>query len=438
MRPVVLSITIGLMLVLCGRPDVIGAAELEPAVSSLQDPPVAGLVPPDPPVGLPAPSVDLELGPPSPLVKQPAPDDGSDAVGAERAPAPVELTGPVTSAASLALVPTSPATLLAIAERPEVQHFLERFRTSRRAIVQEWLGRAGRYLAMARGVFAGRDLPEDLVYTAMIESGFNTLAVSRAGAKGLWQFMAPTARRYGLRVDRWLDERLDPEKATVAAARYFKDLYATFGSWPLVHAAYNAGEGRVQRALQGTGASDFWQLSRSQHLRDETKLFVAAVQAAALIGREPERYGLMVAPEPPLQYDVVRTPPGTTLRRVAAQSGVSESTLRELNPQLRLQQTPPGEIYPLKVPVGTGPRVTAALDPGHRVAAAAPAKPRAGVHVVRRQETVGSIARLYGVPPAAILQWNRLDETARIHPGDRLRVAALAGDAREGGQGGAR
>ena len=141
-----------------------------------------------------------------------------------------------------------------------------------------------------------RGLPDDLLFTAMIESGFNPVAVSRAGAKGLWQFMEPTARRYGLRVDRWLDERLDAEKSTWAAASYFRDLYAMFGSWHLVQAAYNAGEARVVRAVQGMQTTDFWQLSRGNHFAEETKAHVAAIQAAALIAREPDRFGFSLSP----------------------------------------------------------------------------------------------------------------------------------------------
>ena len=125
----------------------------------------------------------------------------------------------------------------------------------------------------------------------MIESGFDPVAVSNAGAKGLWQFMAPTARQYGLRVDRWLDERLDPEKATVAAANYLSDLYKIFGSRDLVQAAYNAGEMKGLRAIQGTGTRDFWSLTGTRFLRDETKNFVPAIHAVTIIGQEPEQYG---------------------------------------------------------------------------------------------------------------------------------------------------
>ena len=145
----------------------------------------------------------------------------------------------------------------------QVQYFLDRFTRERRQVVDKWFGRAGRYLEMIRDTLRDRGLPEDLAFVAMIESGFNPVAVSRAGAKGLWQFMAGTARRYGLRVDQWVDERFDPEKSTLAAASYLGDLYAQFGSWSLAQAAYNAGERTVERAIRVVGSTDFWALARS-------------------------------------------------------------------------------------------------------------------------------------------------------------------------------
>jgi membrane-bound lytic murein transglycosylase D len=233
---------------------------------------------------------------------------------------------------------------------------------------------------MILGVFKQKGLPEELAFTAMIESGFDPVAVSRAGAKGLWQFMAPTARGYGLRVDRWLDERLDPEKSTVAAANYLRDLHTVFGSWELAQAAYNAGEMTVQRAIRGAGTRDFWTLIRSRVLRDETKDYVPQIHAATLIGQEPERYGFAVTPEQPLHYDQIAVPKATTLRRIAALAGIPLKDLERLNSELRQKQTPPERSYQLKVPLGSARALRAGLQreaTAHKVAASSRAADRA-------------------------------------------------------------
>jgi membrane-bound lytic murein transglycosylase D len=319
----------------------------------------------------------------------------------------------------------APAPAYRVQINEHVRYFIDRFQTGyRRAITEGRLARSGRYLPMILDIFKEKGLPEELVFTAMIESGFNPVAVSHAGAKGLWQFMAPTARLYGLRVDRWLDERLDPEKSTVAAANYLRDLYTVFGSWDLAQAAYNAGEVRVQRAIQGTGTRDFWVLHRrSPHLLPETKNFVPAIHAATLIGRQPEQYGFTVVPEEPVRYDVVTVPKGTRLMRLAGLSGVGLADLEQLNPELWQKQTPPDAPYELKIPVGTAAAMQAAVDLDSKPRRIAPA-PRADVHVVQAGDTVWRIARQYGVSPAQLARWNGLDRPDRIFPGERLRMTA--------------
>jgi membrane-bound lytic murein transglycosylase D len=347
------------------------------------------------------------------------------------------------------------AIVTAIAARPEypvsinpqVQYFLDRFTGARRDVVNLWVGRSGRYLGMIREVLRSRGLPEELAYTAMIESGFNPLAVSRVGAKGMWQFMAATARRYGLRVDRWIDERLDPEKSTVAAAAYLKDLYNIFGSWPLAQAAYNAGEMRVIRAIRATGSSDFWALAKTKHLHPETKDFVPAIHAATLIAENATQYGFEFAEVDPPHVETVAVPPSTDLRRLASKAGIAPGALKVLNPVLVRAITPPGGAWSLRVPPGTRSNVLTALAPpaprrphtaARRAAAATrPVGTRGDVHVVRPRETVSSIAKQYGVAVADVLRWNRLEKRAHIRPGDRLRVADLHRSASEG-QGGFR
>src|SRR5216110_401323 len=310
----------------------------------------------------------------------------------------------------------------------DVRYFLDRFTGSRRMVVELWMSRSGCYLAMIQEVFRNRGLPTDLAFTAMIESGFNPRAVSPAGAKGLWQFMAPTARRYGLRVDRWVDERLDPEKSTVAAAAYLRDLYRQFGSWELAQAAYNAGEVAVIRAIRVTGSSDFWDLTRTTHLQRETREFVPAIQAATLIGRDPDQYGFAVGGDAWDDTERVSVPPSTDLRRLSTGAGLSLEMLRGLNSTLVRGITPPGTRWEVSIPSGTRDGVLAALAPRRSVATAkAPRRAAAAreIHVVRPQETVSSIARLYGLSVAEVLRWNRLESRDPIRPGDRLRIAQL-------------
>jgi membrane-bound lytic murein transglycosylase D len=316
----------------------------------------------------------------------------------------------------------------------QVQFFIDRFTIYRREVVSLWVNRSARYLGMVRDVMRKKGLPEELAYTAMIESGYNPNAVSRAGAKGMWQFMAPTARRYGLRVDQWVDERLDPEKSTVAAAAYLRDLHALFGSWPLAQAAYNAGEVKVARAIRVTGSNDFWALARTNHLRRETKEFVPQIHAATVIGRDPERFGFEFDDRPAPATETVSVPPATDLRRLSATAGIPHDTLRSLNSVLVRGVTPPGARYDLRVPVGARDGVLTALAPRRAPQAVAAAKPKAArarrgaagsdVHVVRPRDTVSAIAKLYGVSVGDVVRWNRLEQQDSIRPGDRLRVAA--------------
>jgi membrane-bound lytic murein transglycosylase D len=266
------------------------------------------------------------------------------------------------------------------------------------------------------------------------------------GAKGMWQFMAGTARRYGLRVDQWIDERLDPEKSTIAAAAYLRDLYNMFGSWALAQAAYNAGEVKVSRAIRATGSSDFWTLAKTNHLRMETRDFVPAIHAATLIAQDPGRYGFEFSDTGPLAVETVSVPASTDLRRLAPKIGITLDALRALNPVLVRSITPPGDAWQLKVPVGVRAEVMTALAPPAKPAlppkaarggTLRPAASRGDVHVVQPRDTVGSIAKQYGVSVSDVLRWNRLEEQARIRPGDRLRVAAVRPSVPDG-QGGFR
>lgn len=357
----------------------------------------------------------------------------------------VSLEHPLVDASSvrswipLELEPEPPAYPLVL--NAQVQHFLDRFTGERRDVIGLWINRSNRYLGMIREVLKSRGLPEDLAFTAMIESGFNPVAVSRVGAVGLWQFMAATARRYGLRVDRWVDERRDPEKSTFAAAAYLGDLHKMFGSWWLAQAAYNAGEMKVVRAIRATGSNDFWDLARSRHLMRETKDFVPQIQAATMIGRDPAQYGFETGDTTIVAFETVTVPAGTSLRWLAAAAGVSADMLASLNPSLIRSVTPPGAPYALRVPVGTGSGVLIALEaprpppsrvrarvvarvPGKSVARASTTRDGA-IHVVRPRDTVSSIAKHYGVSTNDVLRWNSLEKRSRIRPGDRLKVTDI-------------
>ncbi|PYM04753.1 MAG: hypothetical protein DMD82_13470 [Candidatus Rokuibacteriota bacterium] len=303
-----------------------------------------------------------------------------------------------------------------------IQYFVERFTGSRREVIELWLNRSRRYLGMIRETLRKHGLPEDLAFTAMIESGFNPVAVSRGGAKGLWQFMAKTARNYGLRVDRWVDERLDPEKSTVAAAAYFRDLYKQFGSWFLAQAAYNAGEVKVARAIKLTRTTDFWELARSRHLRAETKDFVPAIQAVTLIGRDPDRYGFEVAAYESPRFETIRVPPSTDLRQLSRSAGLPLAALQRWNPELWRSMTPPGSFYDLKVPEASKEGVGLAILAGKASVGRGVISKAKRVHIVRQNETIRGIATRYGLSVKDLVRWNDLASGDRIRPGDRIRV----------------
>jgi len=330
------------------------------------------------------------------IVEPPASDLGSSTL------LPMESRGEITlpNAAE-----RTPPYSLVVNER--VNSFLTLFQSpQKREVIERWLGRSGQYLDMIREIFREKGIPEELAYTAMIESGFNPLAVSRAGAKGLWQFMEGTARRYGLTVDRWVDERLDPEKSTRAAADYLKDLFKQFGSWFLAQAAYNAGEVRVAKAIQRTGSRDFWRLVQTRHLLDETKQFVPAIVAGTLIAKEPDRYGFKVIYQKPEPVDVATIPVSLALKTIAQWTGVTVEALRNLNPELRRGVTPPNSPYTVKLPAGSGERLEARLS----LARIEPVGSFT-IHKVQSRQNLSQIARLYGTTSQEIQALNGMKST---------------------------
>lgn len=236
---------------------------------------------------------------------------------------------------------------------------IRRFQTTRRADFELWLQRSGKYIPLMRQILQEHGLPGELVCLAMVESGFDPEAVSGAQAIGFWQFMPKTARRYGLRVDDWIDERMDPEKSTVAAAGFLADLYDRYGSWDLAIAAYNAGDLLIQEVTSQSGSREFWELARTGSFSLETRYLVIKFYSAVTILRDLDGHGFIdVVLDAPLVFEHVDCPPGTRLAEVAGLMGISEYELSDLNPQLIRRETPPSlEAYPLCVPVGTGDRV---------------------------------------------------------------------------------
>jgi membrane-bound lytic murein transglycosylase D len=252
-----------------------------------------------------------------------------------------------------------------------VEHWKVRFSTTAKPEFEETLSRAGLYSDMIRGKLRAREMPEELLYLAMIESGFLTHARSRVEATGMWQFMDPTARAYGLRIDAYVDERRDPVRATDAALDYLNDLFQRYGSWVLAAAAYNAGPTRVSlvvaRHSDGRVGDEslYWEII--DHLPEETAQYVPKLLAAINIALNAPGFDLDVTLADPYVYDLVWAPGGTSLAEIEKRMGLAEHRMRELNPQLIRGVTPPGSVYPLRVPVGRSYQAMAALaGPGRR------------------------------------------------------------------------
>jgi membrane-bound lytic murein transglycosylase D len=219
------------------------------------------------------------------------------------------------------------------------------------------LSRGQRYLPQIREVFAQEGIPQDLAYVALVESAFKPSAYSRAKARGVWQFISSTGKRYGLDVDWWVDERSDPEKATRAAAAYLKTLHGLFGDWSLALAGYNAGEGKVLRAMKRYGTEDFWRIRKTRGLRPETKNYVPLIYAAIVIAKSPERYGFTVTPEPAPEFERVAIEGAIDLRAIAECAGEPVEQIRSLNPELRRIATPADRTFALRVPEGRAKQV---------------------------------------------------------------------------------
>ena len=304
-----------------------------------------------------------------------------------------------------------------------VASYINYFSSRGRGVLERGLTRSGRYDDMMRRVLQEEGVPQDLIYLAQAESGFKPLALSRVGARGIWQFMASRARGYGLQRDWWVDERQDPEKSTRAAARHLKDLYQQFGDWYLAMAAYNSGPGTVQSAVKRTGYADFWELYRRNVLPRETRNYVPIIVAVTIMAKNPAQYGLdHLDKEKPVPYDTVTIDYPVDLRLVAECVDVSAADLQDLNPRLLRLTTPKDHEFNLHLPAGTKGKFEAAI-------AAIPPDMRVWwrYHKVQPGDTLASVARTYRSTPKAIAEANNLADGQELTPDSKLTIPITPG-----------
>lgn len=314
-------------------------------------------------------------------------------------------------------------TSIPIVVNAEVERFIRFFQTAHRKYFTKWLERSYAYLPAMKEVFRQEGLPEDLAYLALIESGYNPYAYSRARATGIWQFMRATGRRYNLDSDWWVEERRDPIKSTHAAARYLRDLYKIFGSWYLAVASYNAGEGKILRAIKKYKTDNFWTMSKYRYLRRETKDYIPKFIAAMIIAKDPEKYGFDNLNSSPLyEYDEVVFEKPVDLHQVAEAIEIDIEELKKLNPELKKWCTPLNvSSYALKIP----------KDKQELLVLQKPLIPTLSKmdflsHRVRYGDTLWAVSAAYDTPVDIIKKVNSL-RTNAIRVGSVLMIPVVPG-----------
>jgi membrane-bound lytic murein transglycosylase D len=324
---------------------------------------------------------------------------------------------------------------LSIPDHPAINTWITRLCENYRSGFQTELDRSRSYAGAAQEIFARNGLPKELIYIALIESGYSPDARSRAGAVGIWQFMPQTGSAFGLARNKWIDERRHPVKSAQAAADYLSVLYNKFGSWPLALAAYNAGETAVHGALGKGSPKTFWDLMEKGYLPAETRNFVPKVFAAVKIIRNPDRYGFRLDSEHFVSpYDIVSVPGGLKLSWIGRQIGVPEEVLRSCNPELRLSVTPPGRLeHDLSLPFGTGGRLLTALaenPQGEEKPAAyvnaAPKSQRLVAYRVKSGDTLSGIAGRHNYSVTALASLNGMKLSRPIRVGQVLKLPGKA------------
>jgi len=328
-------------------------------------------------------------------------------------PAPIDTTNELTPAADAGIKAKAQAEIknthsdLPLMMTDQVAGYITYFSGHGRGVFERAFARSGRYHDMIVSTFKQEGIPQDLIYLAQAESGFHPLAVSRVGARGIWQFMASRGRGYGLYHNMWVDDRQDPEKSTHAAARHLKDLYNQFGDWYLAMAAYNSGPGTVQAAVKRTGYADFWELYRRNVLPKETRNYVPIILAVTIMAKNPSQYGLDdVVMEQPADYDTVTITYPVDLRLVAECVNSTPSELQDLNPSLLRLTTPRDGKFELHIPTGTKDQYETAIN-------TIPRDMRLWwrYHTVHPGDTLASLARNYHTTAKSITEANHLEGT---------------------------
>jgi len=301
----------------------------------------------------------------------------------------------------------------------KVKEFIDLFQTKADTFFTNSLARSQVYEDMMKRIFREKNLPEELFYLALIESGFNPYALSRAKASGIWQFMTKTAKRFGLKVDKWVDERRDPEKSTYAAAEYLKSLHEMFNCWYLATASYNAGEGKILEAMKRAKSQDFWEISKQRYLKRETKEYVPMFLAAMIIAQDPQKYGFShVNYHAPLLYEKVAVPPGTRLARIARAAETDLAEIQALNPSLRTDKTPPdGAPFDIKLPPGKKE-----IFENNFLRTCKTTSLNIKRHPVRRGDTLAQIAKKNRVSLQELCECNEISPKTLIRPGSTLLI----------------
>ena len=300
----------------------------------------------------------------------------------------------------------------------QVAAYLDLFQNKQHKTFQKWLNRSGRYQSIMEAHLDKSGLPTDLIYLSMIESGYSQRALSHANAVGLWQFISSTGKMYNLTIDKYLDERRDAEKSTVAAANFLGDLYRDFGDWHLAVAAYNCGPGKIKSGMDKYQVDNFWDLAKTDFLPLETKRYVPKLIAAIIIARQPEKFGFdKVALEKPLEFDTISVGPGLSLDAVSIIAGTDTDTIKELNAELRTGKTPANQSsYAVKIPPGTKEIASHNLKRLHTYAST-----DFKTHVIRKGETLALICKKYDINTTTLLKVNNL-RSSRLKPGTNLRI----------------